>query len=212
MDTTLLPALGAFAFVTSVTPGPNNLMVLASGANHGVRRTVPHVLGIAGGLALMIALVGLGLIGVFDAVPGSYDVLKAVSVAYLLYLAWKIATAAPRPVPAGAADAARTTAADAARTAAPPLGLFQAAAFQWVNPKAWTMTLAALSIYAPTRTMGATVTVAAVFGVICLPSVGAWAVLGQGMQGLLASRRRLRVFNIAMGLLLVATLYPVVFV
>lgn len=203
MDMTIFLALTGFAFVTSVTPGPNNLMVMASSANFGIRRTVPHIIGISLGFALMIALVGFGLTGIFDAFPVAYTVLKAVSIVYLLYLAWKIATAAPRPT--------RSTETDAGTEAlGRPFTFLQAAGFQWVNPKAWTMALAALSVYAPTRTVAATLVVAAVFAVICLPSVGLWAFFGRAVQGVLENGRRLRMFNITMALLLVATLYPVI--
>ncbi|MEO0693376.1 MAG: LysE family transporter, partial [Pseudomonadota bacterium] len=91
MTPELLTALAAFAFVSSITPGPNNMMLMASGANFGLVRTIPHMLGVALGFVVMVVLVGLGLIGLFDAVPISYTILKVLSVAYLLYLAWKIA-------------------------------------------------------------------------------------------------------------------------
>ena len=189
-----LLALVAFAFVTSITPGPNNLMLMASGANFGVRRTVPHMLGVALGFMLMAALVGAGLAQVFVAAPQLYAVLKVASVAYLLVLAWKIATAPP---PGDAARAGR------------PMTFLAAAAFQWVNPKAWAMALTAVSVYAPSQAIGGILAVAAVFGAVNLPSVGAWAVLGQGMRRVLTSPARLRAFNVGMAVLLVASLVPV---
>ena len=195
MTLDLFLSLVAFAFVTSITPGPNNLMLMASGANFGVRRTVPHMLGVALGFVLMAVLVGLGLVGVFEAYPLAYRVLKAVSVAYLLYLAWKIATAAPpaeRPHEGGR-----------------PMTFLQAALFQWVNPKAWAMALTAVTVYAPTRSVGAIFVVGLVFGAINLPSVGAWAVLGREMRRFLTDTRRLRAFNAAMAVLLIASLVPV---
>ena len=116
-----LLSLAAFAFVTSITPGPNNLMLMASGANFGVRRTVPHMLGVALGFVFLAVLVGAGLAEVFAAVPQLHTALKVVSVAYLLFLAWRIATAPP---PGEAGRAAR------------PMTFLAAAGFQWVNPKA----------------------------------------------------------------------------
>ena len=104
-------------------------MLMASGANFGLVRTIPHMFGVALGFVAMVVLVGLGLIGLFDAVPISYTILKVMSIAYLLYLAWKIANAAPP---------------DGAKAEAKPLTFVQAAAFQWVNPKAWTMALSAI--------------------------------------------------------------------
>ncbi|MFW8635354.1 LysE family translocator [Cribrihabitans pelagius] len=191
----LLAALALFAFVSSITPGPNNLMLMASGANFGFRRSIPHMLGVALGFVFMVLLVGAGLVQVFDAFPVSYTVLKAVSVAYLLWLAWKIAHAAP---------------AEARREAGRPMTFLQAAAFQWVNPKAWAMALTAISAYTPDQTLTAILFVGVVFGAINLPSVGSWTVLGQQMARFLTSRRRLTLFNWSMALLLVASLYPVI--
>lgn len=187
-------ALATFALVTSITPGPNNLMLMASGANFGVRRTVPHMLGVALGFVFMAVLVGAGLAQAFAAVPQLYAVLKLVSVAYLLFLSWKIATAPP---PEHAAQAGR------------PMTFLAAAAFQWVNPKAWAMALTAVSVYAPSQTAGGIATVAAVFGLVNLPSVGTWAVLGQGMRRVLTNPARMRAFNVLMAVLLVGSLYPV---
>lgn len=187
-------ALVAFAFVSSITPGPNNLMLMASGANFGFRRTIPHMLGIGLGFTFMVLLVGAGLVQVFDAYPISYLILKAASVVYLLYLAWKIAHAAPAQRHAGASH---------------PMSFFQAAAFQWVNPKAWAMALTATTAYAPGQTVNAILLVALIFGLINLPSVSTWTVLGQQMARILTNPRRLTVFNWTMAALLVASLYPV---
>jgi threonine/homoserine/homoserine lactone efflux protein len=94
MSYDILTALIGFAFVSSITPGPNNMMLLASGANFGLRRSVPHMLGISIGHSFMVTLVGLGLGGVFVAYPASYTAMKVASVAYMIWLAWKIAHAA----------------------------------------------------------------------------------------------------------------------
>ena len=194
MPDTLL-ALAAFALVSSITPGPNNLMLMASGANFGFRRTVPHMLGIGIGFGVMILLVGLGLVRIFDAFPVAHLILSVVGVAYLLFLAWKIAHAA---------------APDAARTGAHPFTFMQAALFQWVNPKAWQMALTAITLYAPDRSATAILWVAVVFAVINLPSVSTWTVMGQQMRRILSSPARLRAFNLSMAALLVASLIPVV--
>ncbi|KIC21582.1 LysE family translocator [Leisingera sp. ANG-Vp] len=191
----LLTALALFAFVSSITPGPNNLMLMASGANFGFRRTIPHMLGVALGFVFMVLLVGAGLVQVFDAFPVSYTVLKAVSVVYLLWLAWKIANAAPVEAKGGAGT---------------PMTFLQAAAFQWVNPKAWAMALTAISAYTPDQTLTAILLVGVIFGAINLPSVGSWTVLGQQMARFLTSPRRLTLFNWTMAVLLVASLYPVI--
>lgn len=191
----LLLALLGFAFVTSVTPGPNNMMLLASGVNFGFRRTVPHMLGISMGHALMVFLVGLGLAGVFKAWPPALLVLKVASVAYMLWLAWKIAQA-------GAPGEGRAKAA--------PMTFLQAAAFQWVNPKAWAMALGAVSAYVAEPSAWAYAAVAGVFGLVNLPSVSVWAGAGQAVRRWLDGPGRLRAFNWTMAGLLVLSLWPVV--
>ncbi len=188
--------LALFSFVSSITPGPNNLMLMASGANFGFRRTLPHMLGVGLGFTGMVVLVGLGLLGLFQAYPLSYDILKVVSVIYLVFLAWKIGTAS------------RPEAEEGARQGR-PMTFLQAVLFQWVNPKAWTMALTALSVYAPSQSFGAVVFVAVVFGLINFPCVSSWTLLGQQLQRWLTSQRRLVAFNLAMASLLVLSLYPV---
>ncbi len=197
MPPELLAGLALFSFVSSITPGPNNLMLMASGANFGLRRTGPHMLGVALGFTAMVVLVGLGLVGLFDAYPLSYQVLKVASLLYLLFLAWKIATAA-RPAANGDTSAPGT-----------PMTFLQAVLFQWVNPKAWTMALTALSVYAPSQSLAAVVLVALVFGAINLPCIAVWTLAGLQLQRLLTSQRRLVAFNLGMALLLVLSLYPV---
>lgn len=191
----ILLGLAAFAFVSSITPGPNNLMLMASGANFGFRRTIPHMLGVGIGFVVMVLLVGAGLIQIFDAYPISHTILKTLSVAYLLWLAWRIAHAAP---------------AKPGQTGGTPFTFLQAAAFQWVNPKAWTMALTAITAYTPDRSIEAILLVGVIFGAINIPSVGSWTILGQQMARFLQSPARLRSFNWAMAALLVASLYPVI--
>ncbi|RIA47562.1 LysE family translocator [Dichotomicrobium thermohalophilum] len=194
MSYEIVVALAAFAFVSSITPGPNNLMLMASGANFGLRRTVPHMLGVAIGFTVMIVLVGLGLMELFEAYPASYTVLKVFSVVYLLYLAWKITIAT---APNGEAGSGR------------PLTFIQAALFQWVNPKAWAMALTAISVYAPSKSLVGVLLVAAVFGMINLPSISFWTMLGKQAQRVLTNPARRKIFNGVMALLLVGSLYPV---
>tara|TARA_R110000751_G_scaffold287127_1_gene391749 strand:- start:165 stop:758 length:594 start_codon:yes stop_codon:yes gene_type:complete len=196
MTVDILLALAAFAFVSSITPGPNNLMLMASGANFGFLRTVPHMLGVGLGFVFMVLVVGAGLAQVFNAYPVSYTALKIISILYLTYLAWKIATAAP--IKRG--DAVGT-----------PMTFLQAAAFQWVNPKAWAMALTAISAYTPDTTVAGVALVAVVFGTINLPSVSLWTVMGQQMARVLTNPTRLAVFNWTMAALLIASLYPALF-
>lgn len=188
----MLTALMAFALVSSITPGPNNMMLMASGANFGLRRTIPHALGVGAGFTLMIILVGLGLIRIFDIYPALNILLKIASTVYLLWLAWKIANAAP---PDGTGDARGV-----------PMTFVQAVMFQWVNPKAWSMALSAIALYAPDRNLHAILFVAAVFGLINLPSTSLWAIMGTALRGWLSQPFRLRAFNWTMALLLVGSL------
>ena len=191
----LFLALLGFAFVTSVTPGPNNMMLLASGVNFGFRRTVPHMLGISLGHALMVFLVGLGLAGVFKAWPLALVVLKGAAVAYMLWLAWKIAHA-------GAPGEGRVK--------PQPMTFLQAAAFQWVNPKAWAMALGAVSAYVVEPSPYAYAAVAGAFACVNLPSVAVWAGAGQAVRRWLDGPGRLKAFNWGMAGLLVLSLWPVV--
>ncbi|MFP7674028.1 LysE family translocator [Marivita sp. S0852] len=195
MTPDLLLALAGFALVTVITPGPNNLMLMTSGANFGFRRSLSHMLGVGLGFPMMIVPVGLGVMQVFDAWPPSYTILKVLSVAYMLWLAWKIANAAP---PDGAPD-----------TGSRPLTFLQAAAFQWVNPKAWSMALGAITLYATGRDLPAILWVAGTYVAMGCISTTSWTILGQQLRRILNRPNRLRVFNWAMAALLVASLIPV---
>lgn len=188
----VLFALMGFAFVTSITPGPNNLMLMASGANFGLRRSLPHMLGVTLGFGGMILLLGLGVEQVIESAPRLALAMKVVSLGYMLWLAWKIAHAS---APEGRAVQGR------------PMSFLAACAFQWVNPKAWMMALGALSAYA--EGAGSVLAVAVVFTLVNLPSVAVWAAMGQGLRGALQNPGRLRLFNGAMALLLVASMLPV---
>ena len=189
--------LAGFAFVSSITPGPNNLMLMTSGINFGFRRTIPHMAGVGIGFTLMIVLIGLGVAELLKAVPGAFTVIRAASVAYLLFLAWKLAHA-------------QTSAADGeGATPSKPITFLQAALFQWVNPKAWAMALTAVSAYtSKSNPVASVLVVAVVFGLINLPCVSSWTVMGVKLRTLLADPEKLRWFNMGAALLLVATLYP----
>lgn len=192
-----LGALALFAFVTSVTPGPNNVMLTASGANFGFRRSVPHILGITFGFPAMLAAVGFGAAGALQASQGLHAALKWIGAAYLLWLACMIARAAPEAP--GAAAAGR------------PMTFFGAALFQWVNPKAWMMLAGALPAF---TTVGGTLWVeigamAVVFALACLPSCALWCGFGVAIAHWLSSPRQLRIFNAAMAALLAASILAI---
>lgn len=186
------PALIGFAFVAAASPGPNNIMVMSSGANFGIRRTLPHMFGIGIGFAVMIVLVGLGLMALFERYPLLNTILTVASVTYLLWLAWKIANAAP---PQAGGDVGK------------PFSFLQASAFQWVNPKAWAMGTTAITLYAPEHTLSAVLIVATAFVAVTLPSLTFWVFAGTMVQRWLSKPARLRAFNIVMALLLVGSLY-----
>ncbi|WP_122440034.1 LysE family translocator [Pseudomonas viridiflava] len=191
----LLLAFALFAFVTSVTPGPNNMMLLASGVNFGFGRTLPHMLGISIGFFVLVLAVGFGLGSVFKAWPVLYTLLRYAGAAYLLYLAWKIATSGP--------------ASDSSESRGEPMSFMGAALFQWVNPKAWIMAIGAISTYTPMQGyLTNVVIISGVFALINLPSVGIWAGFGSLLRNVLRDPVGLRIFNGVMAALLVASLYP----
>jgi len=197
MSLDLLIALVGFAFVSSITPGPNNLMLMASGANFGFRRSLPHMLGISLGHSFQVTMIGLGLGQLFEIYPTAQLILQIASSAYLLWLAWKIANAAP-PKDGEAKGK--------------PLTFMQAAAFQWVNPKAWYMGIYAITNYTPEGAiwLGA-LTVAVVFAYTNFPSIMVWTTIGTQVKRLLSRPALLRAFNWTMAGLLVLTLFPVWF-
>lgn len=190
MDGELLAALAGLAVSMTWTPGPNNMMLAASGATFGWRRTVPHALGVALGFPVMLFLVAMGLGRVFAAQALLAAALGWAGFAAMLWFAWRIATA----------DPAR------AESRARPLSFVEASAFQWVNPKAWAFAVLVAATYAtgPDALRGALLA-ALVFLLSGLGSSQAWAVFGTGVGRLLGTGRRLRAFNIAMAALLVAS-------
>ncbi|ABI90573.1 LysE family translocator [Burkholderia ambifaria] len=191
-----LPAGMLFALVTSITPGPNNTMLLASGVNFGFRRTMPHLFGISIGVAILMLCVGFGLGEAFRRMPVLYTILEIASVAYLLYLAWRIGTSGEVK----------------AQGAKPrPMTLLEAAAFQWVNPKAWMMVLTAATTIRLSADYGMNAAwMAVVFILIGFPCICLWAAFGLGLRRFLSNRRALRIFNVTMAVLLILSLYPLI--
>lgn len=177
-------ALIALAGVAAFTPGPNNALVASSGATFGLRRTWPHVLGIGFGFPVMIFLVGFFLAGLFQSSPLLRDALRWIGAAILLWLAWKIATAGGI---SGSGGKAR------------PFTFLEAAAFQWINPKAWAMAIAITSQFVqPEAPLVSALTLGAVFVFMGLSSATTWAVVGKGITRFLKAEHHLRWFNLAM--------------
>ena len=188
-------ALVLFAFVSSVTPGPNNVMLLASGANFGFIKTIPHMLGISIGHVFMTILIGTLIMEIFKLYPVTFIFLKIFCGIYLLYFAWKIAT---------------ISIGESSNSTSKPFSFYQAAIFQWVNPKAWAMSLTAITIYAPEKNFFSVCIVAIIFGFVNLPCVSIWTVFGQNLRVFLNTKKRLKLFNFTMAFLLIITLYPII--
>lgn len=194
MQPELLTALITYCLVTSVTPGPNNMMLLASGVTFGFQRTIPHMLGISAGCALMVLILGMSLAVVTRYLPMLHTGLHIASTLYLLWLAWRIATSVG-PGDAGARGA--------------PLGPIDAAAFQWVNPKAWVMVLGSVTSFARPDHMAYDVPlIAGTLIVAGLPCIALWAGMGSALKTVLREPRTLRLFNISMAALLVVSILP----
>ncbi len=190
----LLAAFVVFAVATLFTPGPNNIMLMASGLNFGLSRTLAHGFGVPLGFGFMVLVVGFGLGAVFAAYPLAYQVLKYVGAAYLLYLAWRIANA--------------TKAHGDAR--ARPMTFLEGAAFQWVNAKAWVMAIGAVTAYAGIAAFPFnTVLIAAIFTVLGTASSFTWVFFGTGLKRIVNDPRSVRIFNLVMAALLAASLIPV---
>lgn len=189
MDTAALVSL---AFVASITPGPNNLMLLASGMNHGVAKTLRHISGVSLGFAFLIFLVAMGLGTVFEQVTVVEVALKVAGGVYLSYLAWKIFT---------------TTGVKTAEGAAAPLSFFQAAAFQWVNPKAWVMATTATSTLLDTDASVVAGAAALTFGfwLVNLPCIATWMFSGAYAARWIDDEKRVRLINRTLGILLALT-------
>jgi threonine/homoserine/homoserine lactone efflux protein len=194
MDSELFLALCLFAAASSITPGPNNMMLLASGVNFGIRPTIPHMLGITIGFVVMLIVVGSGLGVVLLALPVLHGVLRILCAIYMIYLAYSLATSGGLGGEKGRGK---------------PMTFLQAALFQWVNPKAWAMGLTAMTVYTvPDPFWISIFVVAVVFGVINLPCIGIWAGFGVALRGFLSNSLRLRLFNIGMAVLLLASTLP----
>ena len=196
MSRELTIAFMGFAIASFYTPGPNNIMLLSSGLTYGFRRTIPHIAGITIGFAFMVATVGLGLGTVFLAYPILQIILKYAGAAYLIYLAAVIAFAGPAKPGEGDGRG--------------PMTFWGAAMFQWVNVKGWVIVIGTITAYAAIARFPLNV---AIQSGLCLPigvvSTATWTLFGSALRPLLKSERAVRIFNVSMALLLLASLYPV---
>ena len=193
----ILPALILFVIPAAFTPGPNNLLIMSSGLNFGVRRSMPHLFGICFGFPAMVIAIGLGTGLLFERFPIIHEVIKVASVLYLCYFAWRIAAAEPN---------------SNQNSRSKPFTFLEAALFQWVNPKAWVMATSAIATF---TTVGADLNlqitaIVAVFFVVTWPSCGVWLMFGVGLQRILSSARHQRIFNVSMAMLLIVSMTGVI--
>jgi threonine/homoserine/homoserine lactone efflux protein len=193
----LFAALALFAFASSITPGPNNMMLMASGANFGLRRSLPHWAGVVVGFTALLLATGLGLGALFAAFPVLHEVLKWAGAAYLVWLAYKIGFS--RKLSGGGSSGK-------------PMSFLGAVAFQAVNAKAWTMAIGAATAYVPAGNyFGNLIVASLVFAAVNAPCIACWLTFGIAMRRFLDDPKVLRVFNLAMAALLIASLVPLFF-
>ncbi|HGN0719429.1 TPA: LysE family translocator [Proteus mirabilis] len=191
-------SLAIFSFVTSITPGPNNIMLLASGINFGLKRTMPHAIGVSLGFFVMLLAVGIGIGALIKSSPIIYNILKYLGALYLLWLAWK--TAISHSVEQNS------------NRQGSPLTLLEAALFQWINPKSWMMAISGITLYtSPQYPYISMLLVAIIFTLINFPCVAIWATFGHSLRELLKNPKILRLFNFIMGGLLALSAISVLF-
>ena len=190
-------AVFIFGLSAGITPGPNNIMLMTSGMNFGIKKSIPHVLGVTFGFPIMVILIGLGFSIVFEQYPILHEVIKVLGVVYLLYLSWLIASASPDTLEGEKSK---------------PFTFLQAALFQWVNPKAWVVATSSISAYTVLNDniYWQILMIAGVFFFAALFTASTWLVFGKGIKQILQSAKQQRAFNIAMALLLVASVLPVI--
>ncbi|MGB1197981.1 MAG: LysE family translocator [Thalassotalea sp.] len=188
-------ALILFVLSTSGTPGPNNIMILTSGVNHGIKSSIPHVLGVNIGFPVMIICVGLGAMTLFKQWPIAHQLIQIIGIFYLSYLAYKIAT---MPVQNKIQEGKK------------PISFLQAALFQWVNPKAWVMSVSAIVAFSTTNgnVLEQVLVIAAIYLIFGLPCSFTWLFIGKWLQSILTNTRYVQCFNIIMAGVLLLSLLP----
>jgi threonine/homoserine/homoserine lactone efflux protein len=185
-----------FAISSTVTPGPNNIMIMTSGLNYGVKNSIPHLLGICFGFPVMVIVIGFGFSVIFERYPLFNEIIKILGVVYLLYLSWLIASSSPVSLEG---------------TKSKPLSFTQAALFQWVNPKAWVVATGAVSAYTSVSSdfFVQVIFIALAFLIVAIPSLGTWLIFGVGIKKYLKSPTHQKIFNLSMALLLILSVLPV---
>ena len=198
MDLPTIVSFTLFATVSAFTPGPNNIMLAASGANFGFRASLPHILGVSAGFISLVIAAGFGLAGLFAAFPNLYDIMKIISFMFLIYLAWRIGSA-------GQAQSQHPS---------EPLQFWQAAMFQLVNPKGVSVIISSVTAYTSSATTVASevFVLFVVFSFVTIGSTLSWTLFGLVIGQVLNTRKRLRLFNIIMASLLLVSLMPIIII
>lgn len=193
----LVLAIALFAFSSGITPGPNNIMLMSSGVNFGIKPSLPHLAGICIGFPAMVLAIGLGLSTLFQSYPILHVAIKYIGITYLLYLAWLIANSSSKME---------------GKHTSRPLSFIQAAAFQWVNPKGWIMAVGAVATFTTLEQplTGQVLTIASVFLSVAFPCAIVWLGFGVALKRLLKNQRQQKAFNITMALLLVLSIIPMI--
>ncbi|BAJ03036.1 LysE family translocator [Shewanella violacea] len=193
----LILAIALFAFSSGITPGPNNVMLMSSGVNFGIKASLPHLTGICLGFPCMVLAIGLGMSALFQTYPVIHLIIKYIGIAYLLYLSWLIANSSSKME---------------GKQTSNPLSFIQAAAFQWINPKGWIMAVGAIAAFTnlDTALTPQILTIAAVFLAVAFPCAITWLGFGVALKRLLKNERQQKIFNISMAVLLVASIIPMV--
>lgn len=188
-----------FSIATSMTPGPNNIMLLSSGLTFGYKKTIPHILGVVIGFPLMTIFVGLGLGTFFELYPFAFKILKVLGILYLLYLAWKIANSEPKFKENNENSQA--------------LKFLPIVLFQWINPKNWIKIITAISVYVTSVEHASTqiIVITSIFFITVLFSANSWALGGVVLKKLIKSDVGIKRFNIIMAILLVLSILPSIF-
>lgn len=191
-------AIFLFGLSAGITPGPNNIMLMASGMNFGIKKSFAHLAGVCIGFPIMVILIGLGFSIVFEKLPVLHQVIKIIGVVYLLYLSWLIGSASPDKLESKKSK---------------PFTFLQAALFQWVNPKAWVVATSSISAYTTLddNIYWQVFAIAAVFFFAAVISASTWLVFGKAIKQVLQSAKQQKLFNITMALVLVASVFPVIF-
>jgi len=206
----LLLSILLFALVATITPGPNNIMIMTSGLNYGITRTLPHFFGICLGFPTMVIAVGLGLGSLFQSFPVLHSIIRILGISYLLYLAWKIATTKVSPAMVSSTPQNQGAADESSDSLSKPLSFVQAALFQWVNPKAWVMVVSSLAAFTSvgSELFTQALLIALSFFLVSFPCVGTWLLGGAFLRRLFKRPGQLQVFNVTMAILLALSILP----